>query len=208
MAQRRTWLTTRDTPALLHMADLAGALGRSVHTVAQSPVSEGSSRDAVDRDLADLDASASASLMAFLTALRSVYVTPLPREDLYLLASGIHHAVQRVVTAGFLVHHGRMDDLPAEALDMLETIGRQSELLTDATEQLRDLDALEETWIQLTRASRRTDRVLVQWLASFGEDLLQREFNRRREVAWALQSAVEALRDVNTHLGAVLVRES
>ena len=40
------------------------------------------------------------------------------------------------------------------------------------------------------------------------EDLLQREFNRQREVAWALQSAMEALRDVNTHLGAILVRES
>lgn len=208
MAQRRTWLTTRDTPALLHMADLAGTLGRSVHTVAQSPVSEGPARDAVDRDLSDLDASASASLMAFLTALRSAYVTPLPREDLYLVASGIHHAVQRVVAAGILVHHGHMDELPADALDMLETIGRQSELLTDATGQLRDLDALEETWIQLTRASRRTDRVLVQWLASLGEDLLQREFNRQREVAWALQSAIEALREVNTHLGAILVRES
>ena len=91
---------------------------------------------------------------------------------------------------------------------MLETIVRQSELLTEATGQLRDLDALEETWIQLTRASRRTDRVLVQWLASLGEHLLQREFNRQREVAWALQSAIEALRDVNTHLGAILVRDA
>lgn len=208
MAQRRTWLTTRDTPALLHLADLAGALGRAVHTVAQSPGSEGRARDTVENELSDLDAAASTSLMAFLTALRSAYVTPLPREDLYLLASGVHHAVQRVVAAGLLVHHGHMDELPSEALDMLETVGRQSELLAEATGQLRDLDALEETWIQLTRASRRTDRVLVQWLASLGEDLLQREFNRQREVAWALQSAMEALRDVNTHLGAVLVRES
>jgi len=49
---------------------------------------------------------------------------------------------------------------------------------------------------------------MVDWLAELGRDLLQRDFNRQREVAWALQSALESLAGVNTQLGVVLVRES
>ncbi|MDO5634005.1 MAG: hypothetical protein Q4G34_03910 [Micrococcus sp.] len=207
-SQRIPWLTTRDTPALRHMVELAKTLEQCVRVVAQAPGSDGADADTIDRELADLDAAASASLMSFLTALRSSYVTPLPRPDLYILASGVHAATQRVVGAGVLIHHASLADLPAQALDLLETIGRQAELLRQVPSQLRDLDTLEETWMNLLRASRRTDRVLVQWLAALGDDLLQRDFNRHREIAWGLESAMNALRSVNTHIGTVLVRES
>ena len=164
--------------------------------------------DRTARELEDLDAASTASLMSFLTALRSAYVTPLPRQDLYRLAGGVHAATQRVVSAGVLIQRADLEHLPTHALDVLETVGRQAELLGRATTELRDLDALETTWMQLLRASRRTERVMVQWLADLGMDLLQRDFNRQREVAWALQSALEALGRVNTDLGMVLVRES
>lgn len=208
MSPRLPWLVTRDTPALRHMADLTLTLGRAVQTVAQVPGSHGRELDRVEQDLLALDASASASLMAFLTALRSAFVTPLPRQDLYLLAGGVHSAVQRVVGAGILIQRAGLEEMPSQALDVLETLGRQAELLRQATGQLRDLDSLEDTWMQLLRASRRTDRIMVDWLADLGRDLLQRDFNRQREVAWALQAALDALGRVNTDLGMVLVRES
>ncbi|MCR8675199.1 hypothetical protein NWP10_05165 [Micrococcus sp. HG099] len=202
------WPVTRDTPALRHIVDLAEALRRSVHLVAQVAGARGPEADRTARELEDLDAASTASLMSFLTALRSAYVTPLPRQDLYRLAGGVHAATQRVVSAGVLIQRADLEHLPAHALDVLETVGRQAELLGRSTTELRDLDALETTWMQLLRASRRTERVMVQWLADLGMDLLQRDFNRQREVAWALQSALEALGRVNTDLGMVLVRES
>lgn len=208
MSPRMPWLVTRDTPALRHIVDLAEALRRSVHLVAQVAGARGPEADRTARELEDLDAASTASLMSFLTALRSAYVTPLPRQDLYRLAGGVHAATQRVVSAGVLIQRADLEHLPAHALDVLETVGRQAELLGRATTELRDLDALETTWMQLLRASRRTERVMVQWLADLGMDLLQRDFNRQREVAWALQSALEALGRVNTDLGMVLVRES
>ena len=84
MSPRMPWLVTRDTPALRHMADLAEALHRSVHLVAQVAGTRGPEADRAARELEELDSSSSATLMAFLTALRSAYVTPLPRQDLYL----------------------------------------------------------------------------------------------------------------------------
>lgn len=204
---RMPWPVTRDTPALRHIVDLAEALRRSVHLVAQVAGARGPEADRTARELEDLDAASTASLMSFLTALRSAYVT-LPRQDLYRLAGGVHAATQRVVSAGVLIQRADLEHLPAHALDVLETVGRQAELLGRSTTELRDLDALEATWMQLLRASRRTERIMVQWLADLGMDLLQRDFNRQREVAWALQSALEALGRVNTDLGMVLVRES
>lgn len=208
MSPRMPWLVTRDTPALRHIVDLAEALRRSVHLVAQVAGARGPEADRTARELEDLDAASTASLMSFLTALRSAYVTPLPRQDLSRLAGGVHAATQRVVSAGVLIQRADLEHLPAHALDVLETVGRQAELLGRSTTELRDLDALEATWMQLLRASRRTERIMVQWLADLGMDLLQRDFNRQREVAWALQSALEALGRVNTDLGMVLVRES
>ena len=87
-------------------------------------------------------------------------------------------------------------------------VGRQAELLARGAAEMRDLDALEATWMQLLRASRRTERIMVEWLADLGMDLLQRDYNRQREVAWALHAALEALSRVNMDLGMVLVRES
>jgi len=202
------WLVTRDTPALRHMADLAEALHRSVHLVAQVAGTRGPEADRAARELEELDSSSSATLMAFLTALRSAYVTPLPRQDLYRLASGVHATTRRVVSAGVLIQRADLEELPTHALDVLETVGRQAELLARGAAEMRDLDALEATWMQLLRASRRTERIMVEWLADLDMDLLQRDYNRQREVAWALHAALEALSRVNMDLGMVLVRES
>lgn len=208
MSPRMPWLVTRDTPALRHMADLAEALHRSVHLVAQVAGTRGPEADRAARELEELDSSSSATLMAFLTALRSAYVTPLPRQDLYRLASGVHATTRRVVSAGVLIQRADLEGLPTHALDVLETVGRQAELLARGAAEMRDLDALEATWMQLLRASRRTERIMVEWLADLGMDLLQRDYNRQREVAWALHAALEALSRVNMDLGMVLVRES
>ncbi|MCV7672487.1 hypothetical protein M3C05_010110 [Micrococcus luteus] len=208
MSPRMPWLVTRDTPALRHMADLAEALHRSVHLVAQVAGTRGPEADRAARELEELDSSSSATLMAFLTALRSAYVTPLPRQDLYRLASGVHATTRRVVSAGVLIQRADLEELPTHALDVLETVGRQAELLVRGAAEMRDLDALEATWMQLLRASRRTERIMVEWLADLGMDLLQRDYNRQREVAWALHAALEALSRVNMDLGMVLVRES
>ena len=208
MSPRMPWLVTRDTPSLRHMADLAEALHRSVHLVAQVAGTRGPEADRAARELEELDSSSSATLMAFLTALRSAYVTPLPRQDLYRLASGVHATTRRVVSAGVLIQRADLEELPTHALDILETVGRQAELLARGAAEVRDLDALEATWMQLLRASRRTERIMVEWLADLGMDLLQRDYNRQREVAWALHAALEALSRVNMDLGMVLVRES
>ena len=158
--------------------------------------------------LNSIDADATSRHMALMTSLRSAFISPLPRQDLYQFSDLLNRAVEQVCNAGLLIRATEQFRLPAPAMDLLEILGRQAELFTAATGQFRDLDAVEETWIQMQRACKRSDRILTTWISGMSGDLLQRTYHQQREVAHSLESTVDTLRDLVSHLGRVLVRES
>ncbi|NUL44694.1 hypothetical protein F7P69_05725 [Cellulosimicrobium funkei] len=201
-------LLAPDTASLEHLAALADGLGAAVHQVAQLMGSSKTAAEEVGTRLSEIDSESSARHMALLTSLRSSFITPLPRQDLYLMADGLNNAVEKVCNIGLLIVSTEQYRLPAEAMDILETLGRQAELLKEATAQFRTLDALEETWIQLQRNSKRAERVMVEWVSGMTGDLLQRSYNRQREAAHAVEAAIVAVRQVTVHVGSVLVQES
>ncbi|REE04643.1 hypothetical protein LG293_06250 [Citricoccus nitrophenolicus] len=201
-------LLAPDTASLEHLAALADGLGAAVHQVAQLMGSSKAAAEEVSTRLSEIDSESSGRHMALLTSLRSSFITPLPRQDLYLMADGLNNAVEKVCNAGLLIVSTEQYRLPAEAMDILETLGRQAELLQEATAQFRALDALEETWIQLQRNSKRAERVMVEWVSGMTGDLLQRSYNRQREAAHAVDAAIVAVRQITVHVGSVLVQES
>lgn len=201
-------LLAPDTASVEHLTALAEGLGSAVDQVAQLMGASAATAAEIEVELQDLDSAASARHMALLTSLRSSYITPLPRQDLYLMAEGLNNTVEKVCNAGLLIMATEQFRLPAEALDILENLGRQAELLKDAVVQFRDLDALEETWIQLQRNSKRAERVMVEWIAGMTGDLLQRSYNRQREAAHAVEAAIMAVRQITIHVGGILVQES
>ncbi|VXB94594.1 hypothetical protein [Citricoccus sp. K5] len=201
-------LLAPDTASLEHLAALADGLGAAVHQVAQLMGSSTAAAEEVSTRLSEIDSESSVRHMALLTSLRSSFITPLPRQDLYLMADGLNNAVEKVCNAGLLIVSTEQYRLPAEAMDILETLGRQAELLKEATAQFRTLDALEETWIQLQRNSKRAERVMVEWVSGMTGDLLQRSYNRQREAAHAVDAAIVAVRQITVHVGSVLVQES
>lgn len=201
-------LLAPDTASLEHLAALADGLGAAADRVAQLMGASKASASDISADLAGIDSEASARHMALLTSLRSSFITPLPRQDLYLMADGLNNAVEKVCNAGLLIIATEQYRLPAEAMDILETLSRQAELLKEATAQFRTLDALEETWIQLQRNSKRAERVMVDWVSGMTGDLLQRSYNRQREAAHAVDAAILAVRQIIVLVGSILVQES
>lgn len=197
-----------DTDSLLHLTALAEALRSAVDRVAQLMGSSPEDSDDLDVELARIDADATTRHMRLMTSLRSAFITPLPRQDLYIYSDGLNHAVEQVCNAGLVIRATEQYRLPPEAMDLLEIFARQADLLQDAASQFNTLDELEETWIQLQRAGKRAERILTRWVTSMTGDLLQRSYNRQREVAHALAAVQATLRQVTVHLGRVLVRES
>ena len=197
-----------DMASLEHLAALSESLGAAVDRVAQMLGSTTGQSADLEVALNSIDADATSRHMALMTSLRSAFISPLPRQDLYQFSDLLNRAVEQVCNAGLLIRATEQFRLPAPAMDLLEILGRQAELFTAATGQFRDLDALEETWIQMQRACKRSDRILTTWISGMSGDLLQRTYHQQREVAHSLESTVDTLRNLVSHLGRVLVRES
>lgn len=197
-----------DMASLEHLAALSESLGAAVDRVAQMLGSTTGQSADLEVALNSIDADATSRHMALMTSLRSAFISPLPRQDLYQISDLLNRAVEQVCNAGLLIRATEQFRLPAPAMDLLEILGRQAELFTAATGQFRDLDAVEETWIQMQRACKRSDRILTTWISGMSGDLLQRTYHQQREVAHSLESTVDTLRDLVSHLGRVLVRES
>ena len=145
---------------------------------------------------------------AVLTHLRTSYVNPLPREDVYTFSRLLHEAVEQLSGAGDLIAHLGKRQLSHRAAEQLELIGRQAELTTQALGQLQHLDDLEDIWLELVRISKRAHRTHRTWVGEIGELSKAGTIIRHRSVAEQFLASAQSLRAVADHLGRVLVKES
>lgn len=203
-----TRLFSADESGAAQVRSLAKLLVESVDLVAQMFGASPETGTELDAKLDNLNARASRNTSTMLTALRSSYLTPLPREDLYLLGTWINRAVEAVTITGTIIHATRQYRLPARAGDVLEILTRQADLVQDAAEQLDQADDLESTWMHLERLTHQAQRALVTWRLTDADELLARHYYRQQEVARSLDSMFMTIREFCTQLGRILVRDS
>lgn len=164
--------------------------------------------DGLAASLGSTEARATDRHYAVLTHLRSSYVNPLPREDIYTFSRLLHEAVEQLSGAGDLIVHTAAGRLSRRAAEQLETIGRQAELAAAAIGQLNNLDDLEDTWLEMVRLSKRASRTHRVWVAELSNLQKASAIVKHRYVADQLLAAVRSLRAVADHLGRILVKES
>lgn len=145
---------------------------------------------------------------AVLTHLRTSYVNPLPREDIYTFSRLLHEAVEQLSGSGDLIAHLGSKQLSHRAAEQLELIGRQAELTTDALGKLQRMDDLEDLWLELVRLSKRAHRTHRTWVGEIGDLSKAGTIIRHRSVAEQFLASAQSLRAVADHLGRVLVKES
>lgn len=145
---------------------------------------------------------------ALLTQLRTSYVTPVPREDLYTFSRLLHDTVGELRSVGELMTHGDLKWISHRAAEQLELVGRQATLTTSALGSLDRLDELEDTWLQLMRLNKRVGRTHHAWVGETADLQRSSTIIRHRAVADQMLAACTRLHAVADHLGRVLVKES
>ena len=145
---------------------------------------------------------------ALLTHMRTSFVNPLPREDMYALSRFLNEAMEKLDAAGELVALYKLDRVPKRAADQLEIISRQAELTVDAMRQLDDLDELEDYWIEVLRLAKRAERSHRTWVAEMLRDMKSTQFSRNRDVANQLVEVTKDMRRVATQVGSIIVKEA
>jgi uncharacterized protein len=142
-----------------------------------------------------------------MTHIRSVFLTPLPRQDIFAISQQLNRTMEHVVAAGDLILRRRSLELPTEAAEMLESLTRQAELTSEAMGRLEDFDHLEEYWMQLQRLSKQANRRHRDWVTSTDSAFQPNIAQQQAQLADQILAAVHSLRQVAAICGSIIVRE-
>ncbi|MHA7263038.1 DUF47 domain-containing protein [Arthrobacter sp. TMN-37] len=145
---------------------------------------------------------------ALLTSMRTSFVNPLPREDLYTLSRLLNEAIEKLDGAAELIALYKLNRLSQRAAEQLEVINRQAELTATAMQRLDSMDELEEYWIEILRLARRAERTHRSWCAELLSEHKPLAYARHRDIANQLVEVTKDIRKVATHVGSILVKES
>lgn len=177
-------------------------------TLAEILGAPASEHDRLVEDMHNHEAKSAELQFALLTHMRTSFINPLPREDMYGMSLCLNAAMEKLDGAAELVALYKLDRLPKRAADQLEIITRQAELTADAMGRLNNLDDLEDYWIEILRLAKRAERTHRVWVADMLKDMKATQYARNRDVANQLVDVTKDMRRVATQVGSIIVKES
>lgn len=196
-------------PAGLNLlSQLASQIVLATGTLSEILGAPASENDRLVEDMHNHEAKSAELHFALLTHMRTSFVNPLPREDMYALSRYLNEAMEKLDAAADLVSLYKLDRLPKRAADQLEIISRQAELTVDAMRRLDNLDDLEDYWIEVLRLSKRAERSHRVWVADMLTEMKSARYARTRDIAEQLVDVTRDLRKVATQVGSIIVKES
>lgn len=196
-------------PAGLNLlAQLAGQIVLATGTLSEILGAPASENDRLVEDMHNHEAKSAELHFALLTHMRTSFVNPLPREDMYALSRFLNEAMEKLDAAADLVALYKLDRLPKRAADQLEIISRQAELTVDAMRRLDNLDDLEDYWIEVLRLSKRAERSHRVWTADMLNEMKPARYARTRDIADQLVGVTRDMRRIATQVGSIIVKES
>ncbi|MHC6175096.1 hypothetical protein [Glutamicibacter endophyticus] len=158
--------------------------------------------------LAEAETSATDTHYALLTHLRTSYVSPLPREDMYTFSRLLHATMEHLRGTGELIREVGSTPLSERAAEQLGLLSQLADLAADSLQRLNKLDDLEDNWLQMVQLSKRATRTHLVWSQEVGKFSKASTMHRHQNVADQLLRAIGSLREFADHLGRVLVKES
>ena len=196
-------------PAGLNLlAQLASQIVLATGTLSEILGAPASENARLVEDMHNHEAKSAELHFALLTHMRTSFVNPLPREDMYALSRYLNEAMEKLDAAADMVSLYKLDRLPKRAADQLEIISRQAELTVDAMRRLDNLDDLEDYWIEVLRLSKRAERSHRVWVADMLNEMKSTRYARTRDIAEQLVDVARDLRKVATQVGSIIVKES
>jgi uncharacterized protein len=201
-------LFPQENKALELLARMAVEFQHGVSTLSEILGTPPEGRERLVEDLHETDGRLSGLHFALITHVRTSFITPLPREDLFQISRFLVEGLEKLAGAAELVALNELTHISGRASELLEVINRQAELTRDAMTRLDALQDLDEYCIemlQLAKQARHTHRV---WTSEMSRDYRPAAYLRHIGMAGCMVGATDDLRQVANHVGQILVKES
>lgn len=148
------------------------------------------------------------NFFAALTLVRSAFASPIPREDLYTIALHLNNAVERLTSAGNILSLHRLSRFTPHATTMLDLIQREATLTASIVPRLEELSGLDQYWIDMLRITKQALRTAQAYDAEILDTYKADRYLKTTKFIQELVSASNAMREVSSDIGRIIVQES
>jgi uncharacterized protein Yka (UPF0111/DUF47 family) len=159
-------------------------------------------------ELHEQDGKLSSLQFALMTQVRTSFINPLPREDLFQISRFLVEGGEKLDAAAELIMLNEVTRFSGRASEQLEVINRQTELTRDAMARLESLEDLDEYCMEMLRLAKRAERTHRIWISELLSDYKPADYLRHWHVANQMVNATKDLRKVADHVAQILVKES
>lgn len=139
----------------------------------------------------------------------ATFVTPIDRDDLHAIASGLVDCIDGIEEAADLIVLYEMDTVPGNIIGLVDVIGRASELTHEAMPKFARLEDLAEYWVETRRLERRADKLhrkLVAKIFNEVEDL--KTLLQLKEICDSLENTMDMFDQLADVVETVALKEA
>lgn len=201
-------LFPKENKSLEMLADMAALFRDGVTTLSECLGAPAGQYEQLAEDLHRNDARIFELHFALLTHVRTSFITPLPREDLYQISRALVDAFGHLDGAAEFMALNEVKRLSERASEQLEIIGQMSDLTVGAMRRLGSLEDLDEYCMEILQLAKRAERTHRSWIAEDIRSLKPATYSMHRDVAEQLVAAARDLRRASNQVGQILVKES
>ncbi|HEY8293973.1 MAG TPA: nuclease PIN [Micrococcaceae bacterium] len=201
-------LFAQERAGLEILSTMARGLGPAVLTLSEMLAAPAADHAALAERLHTHEAETASLQVSLMTQMRSSFINPLPREDLFTLSRYLTDAMEKLDGAGELILIYRLERTSRRASELLDIIARQTEITAEVVRTLDDLDEAEDYWIETLRLAKRADHTHRVYVGELLADHKPASYAKHRDLADALKGVTTDMRRLATTVGSIIVKEA
>jgi uncharacterized protein len=190
------------------LTDLAHKLEVGADLLAQV-LADDADRDAIATSLAEAETEADQITHSIIKQVNQTFITPIDREDIYSLATGLDDVMDRMDEAADLILLYEVEGLPKEFAKQVAVLQRCAELTAAAMPRLGTRKDLADYWTEINRLESAGDKQYRRILAKLFDGRYEAlEVIKLKDIISAMEAAIDGFEVVAHTVEQIVVKES
>ena len=190
------------------LTDLAHKLEVGADLLAQV-LADDADRKTIAASLAQAETEADQITHSIIKQVNQTFITPIDREDIYALATGLDDVMDRMDEAADLILLYEVEGLPKEFAKQVAVLQRCAELTAAAMPRLGTRKDLADYWSEIKRLESAGDRQYRRILAKLFDGRYEAlEVIKLKDIISAMEAAIDGFEVVANTVEQIVVKES